>query len=100
MLIKIINNAFANIMLIYSSHNLKNEFFVKTLYLVFVFKTDSVKEGRPQLFHTKFSLIFNITIITNNNKINDIFKFNNIVFFKFNLLSTVVKIKIWVCTSL
>ena len=44
-LIKITNNTFKRFILIYSNHNPKDEFHIKTSYLIFIFKTDDIKRG-------------------------------------------------------
>jgi hypothetical protein len=72
MLIKITKNVLKYTILIYPSYNLKDELLIKTSNLVFIFKTDNIEEGLLQLLNIEFSLIFNVTTITNNNEINDI----------------------------
>ena len=79
---------------IYSNYNSKDEFCIKTSYVIFILKTDNVKRNLKQFFYVKFGLISNVIITINNNKINSISKSRDIVFLKLNLLSTIIKIKI------
>ena len=72
MLVKMTKNAFRHIMLIYSDHDSKDEPLIETSNLIFILKTDDVKEDSLQLFYTKFYLILDVTTIVNNDEINDI----------------------------
>ena len=86
--------------MIYSGHDSKDKLLIEVSDLIFVLKTDDVKEGSLQFLNTKFSLILNVVTIVNNNEINDIFQFSNVIFLKLNLLNIVVETKIEIYTSL
>ena len=67
------NNVLEYIMLIYFDYDLKDESLVKVSDLIFILKTDDVKEDLLQLFYMEFYFIFNVAIVINNNEVNDIF---------------------------
>ena len=90
-MIKVTNDVLERFMSIYFSHNSKDGLRIEASYLVFILKTDNVERGSWQFSHIEFSLISDVTTTDDNDEINNILKFDDVIFLELNLSSTVVE---------